>query len=147
MPTESRDWTNVSFSEWCAVMREDEPDTDDGHWLAVLVMVEAETEAKGYKRGPGGYPVERWIREAPALTRGLALKSLTAWAAGLPSMDPPADGEVLPVTDEEYLAWYREYGASDAETNAEREAEAVQEIEKHRAAARAAIEMIRRGET
>jgi hypothetical protein len=164
-------WADTTFSDYCAYMRADSDDPgDDGHLLAVILLSRAE---RPESTGTNEYPLERWINEAPPFTRLLAEKSLEKWQSGLPSMDEPQDGEQLPVTDTEYIAWkvdqevtartlanaiadeYNRQGTIDdgiaplaaipeaGEAEAVIAAEAALEIETHREACRIAIAMIR----
>ena len=96
---EQPQWAVAPWSEYLRLAAPSLSCEDDGGVLALVALVAAGD--RGQQGNP--YPVARWAREAGAQAVSEALRSLITWSQGLPAMDD--EGEPLPVTDEEYIRW------------------------------------------
>lgn len=158
-------WADASFADFCAHMRAGGTDWTDTQFLAEAAMIMA---GPGECGNP--FPVTRWAAEVPQVTVMMAMAELLQESSrGLPDMDDPEDGEELPRTDDGYIARavdeeraavamanafsaaYDDQALEDGAPlvgplspaeEAAAAAGAVLEIEEHRKACRAAVELL-----
>jgi hypothetical protein len=158
-------WAVTSWQDFLRLAAGGLKCNDDGEVLAYVAMTAADHEVTGSPLG-NPYPVKRWAAEAGGRTWSLAFRSLVKREQGLPALDeddpPPADDEeyirlrvdqdraaaemaavFLQVYDQTAMDdGIEPHGPPDPVDGAAVAAEAVLEIENHRAACRRAAELI-----